>query len=124
MTQHRQSATAPVRIFLDADGSPVGAAVARIADSHQVKAFMVSGRGLGNAANPQIESVIAGGCLSSHAWIIAQILEQDICVTGDPKLAEACRAKGAQAIVVPGAADADPDAFVRDLDRLVRTAKG
>jgi uncharacterized protein YaiI (UPF0178 family) len=93
-----------IRIFVDADACPVKDEIFRVAARCGLKVFVVSNSPLRLPRNPLVEAVVVAKGLFDGAddWIVAQITDRDIAVTGDIPLAARCLEKGARALDAKG----------------------
>lgn len=90
-----------MRIFVDADGSPVKAEVLRVAKRCGVSVALVANGGVDAPTDPQVERVVVGaGADVADDWIAEHAAAGDVVVTADVPLAARCVKKGA-AVVHP-----------------------
>ena len=94
----------PTRIFVDADACPVKDEVFRVATRYGLKVILVSNSPLRVPRNPLFESVVVakGQFDGADDWIVEQITNRDIAITGDIPLAARCLEKGARALDAKG----------------------
>lgn len=94
----------PIRIFVDADACPVKDEIFRVATRCGLRVFVVSNSPLRLPRNPLFESVVVakGQFDGADDWIVEQITDTDIAVTGDIPLAARCLEKGARALDAKG----------------------
>ncbi len=99
-----ESAVIPTRIFVDADACPVKDEVFRVATRYGLRVLLVSNSPLRVPRNPLFESVVVarGQFDGADDWIIEQITDRDIAITGDIPLAARCLEKGARALDAKG----------------------
>ena len=88
-----------VKIYVDADASPVKNEVVRVAKRYGLKVYLVSNREMQRGRDESVEMVIVSGNVdAADDWIAERITERDIVVSGDIPLASRCLAKGALVI--------------------------
>ncbi|MBK9794953.1 MAG: YaiI/YqxD family protein [Holophagaceae bacterium] len=94
----------PTRIFVDADACPVKEEVFRVATRYGLRVLLVSNSPLRVPRNPLFESVVVarGQFDGADDWIVEQITDRDIAITGDIPLAARCLEKGARALDAKG----------------------
>ncbi len=99
-----ETAGTPTRIFVDADACPVKDEVFRVATRYGLRVLLVSNSPLRVPRNPLFESVVVarGQFDGADDWIIEQITDRDIAITGDIPLAARCLEKGARALDAKG----------------------
>ena len=77
-----------VRIFVDADASPVKPEIYRVAERHGTKVFVVSNSVMAIPSAPWIERMIVNdGPDAADDWIVDRAVRGDIVVTADIPLA-------------------------------------
>jgi uncharacterized protein len=98
------AAGTPTRIFVDADACPVKDEIFRVATRYGLKVLLVSNSSLRVPRNPLFESVVVakGQFDGADDWIVEQITDRDIAITGDIPLAARCLEKGARALDAKG----------------------
>jgi uncharacterized protein YaiI (UPF0178 family) len=92
------------RIFVDGDACPVKDEIFRVATRCGLQVLLVSNSPLRVPRNPLFESVVVakGQFDGADDWIVEQITDRDIAVTGDIPLAARCLEKGARALDAKG----------------------
>ena len=93
-----------IRIFVDADACPVKEEIFRVATRFGLRVLLVSNSPLRVPRNPFFESVVVarGQFDGADDWIVEQITDRDIAITGDIPLAARCLEKGARALDAKG----------------------
>lgn len=88
-----------VKIYVDADASPVKNEVVRVAKRYGLKVYLVANSGMQVGQDESVEMVVVGGSFdAADDWIAERVIDQDIVVTGDIPLASRCLEKGARVI--------------------------
>ena len=88
-----------VKIYVDADASPVKSEVIRVAKRYGLKVYFVSNSEMQIGRDPSVELVIVSGDFdAADDWIAERVSNQDIVVSGDIPLASRCLQKGARVI--------------------------
>ena len=88
-----------VKIYVDADASPVKNEVIRVAKRYGLKVYLVSNSDLLIAQDESVEMVLVSGNFdAADDWIAERVTDQDIVVSGDIPLASRCLEKGARVI--------------------------
>ena len=88
-----------VKIYVDADASPVKSEVMRVAKRYGLKVYFVSNSEMQIGRDPSVELVIVSGDFDAvDDWIAERVSNQDIVVSGDIPLASRCLQKGARVI--------------------------
>ena len=95
---------AEIRIVVDGDACPVKDEIFRVATRFGLKVLLVSNSPLRVPRNPLFQSVVVakGQFDGADDWIVEQITDRDIAVTGDIPLAARCLEKGARALDAKG----------------------
>lgn len=92
-------ASAPIRIFVDADACPVKEEVVRVAERHGLAVLMVSNSYMRLPQSLLVERVVVTeGPDAADDWIANRMSARDIAVTADIPLAARCVAAGGRAI--------------------------
>ena len=101
---NESTAEASTRIFVDGDACPVKDEIFRVATRFGLKVLLVSNSPLRVPRNPLFQSVVVakGQFDGADDWIVEQITDRDIAVTGDIPLAARCLEKGARALDAKG----------------------
>ena len=88
-----------VDIYVDADACPVKDEVIRVAVRHHLNVWLVSDGGIRPSQMPNVQIVVVPqGADAADHWIAERIASNDICITNDIPLADACIEQGAHAI--------------------------
>lgn len=88
-----------LHIYVDADACPVKTEVCRVADRYDLEVTLVANAPMRTPAKGSVHLHIVGdGFDAADNWIVAQIGEDDIVITGDIPLASRCIEKGARAL--------------------------
>jgi uncharacterized protein len=88
-----------VKIYVDADASPVKNEVIKVAKRYGLKVYLVSNSEMQVGPNESVEMVIVSGDFdAADDWIAERITDQDIAVSSDIPLASRCLEKGARVI--------------------------
>ena len=88
-----------VKIYVDADASPVRNEVVRVAKRYGLKVYLVANSEMQIGHDKSVEMVIVSGSFdAADDWIAERVIDQDIVVTGDIPLASRCLEKGARVI--------------------------
>lgn len=88
-----------VKIYVDADASPVRNEVVRVAKRYGLKVYLVANSEMQAGQDESVEMVIVSGSFdAADDWIAERVIDQDIVVTGDIPLASRCLEKGARVI--------------------------
>jgi uncharacterized protein YaiI (UPF0178 family) len=91
------------RIFVDADACPVKDEIYRVAKRYGFQVTLVSNSSMRVPSENWIELVVVEGRLdAADNWIVEQVTESDIVITGDIPLAARCLKKGAHVIDLRG----------------------
>ncbi len=78
-------------IYVDGDACPVKKEVIRVAERHNLTAYIVSNSGLRPVASPNIHMILVdAGADVADDWIAERVGEGDIAVTADILLAARC----------------------------------
>jgi len=86
-------------IYVDADACPVKAEVARVAKRHEFEVIYVSNAPMRLPDYSRVTPLVVGnGFDAADNWIVEQVVEDDIVVTGDIPLASRSIKKGARVI--------------------------
>lgn len=94
-----------MRVYLDADASPVRAEAERVAERHGIALLVVSNGGIRPSPSPLVETVIVPeGPDAADRWIAERIGPGDVCVTADLPLAARCIEAGARVVTHQGEA--------------------
>jgi hypothetical protein len=121
-----------VKIYVDADASPVKREVIRVARRYGLKAYFVSNSEMQIGQDASVEMVIVSGNFdAADDWIAERVTEQDIVVSGDIPLASRCLQKGARVIDPKGRVFTEESigealanrqlmAYLRDMGNLTR----
>ena len=119
-----------VKIYVDADASPVKNEVVRVAKRYGLKVYLVANSEMQVGQDESVEMVIVGGGFdAADDWIAERVIDQDIVVTGDIPLASRCLEKGARVIDPKGRvfteesigealADRELMAYLRDIGEI------
>lgn len=92
-----------MKIYIDADGSPVKEETYKVAIRYQIPVIVVANRPLMTPMHPLISlQVVSAGPDEADNWIAENITEHDLCVTTDIPLADRCLKKFARAIDARG----------------------
>jgi len=88
-----------VKIYVDADASPVKSEVIKVAKRYGLKVYFVSNSEMQIGHAPSVELVIVSGNFdAADDWIAERVSNQDIVVSSDIPLASRCLQKGARVI--------------------------
>jgi len=88
-----------IKIYVDADASPVKSEVMRVAKRYGLKVYFVSNSEMQIERDASVELVIVSGKFdAADDWIAEHVTDQDIVVSGDIPLASRCLQKGARVI--------------------------
>ncbi len=88
-----------VKIYVDADASPVKNEVIRVAKRYGLKVYLVSNSKMQIGQDASVEMVIVSGNFdAADDWIAERATYPDIVVSGDIPLASRCLQKGARVI--------------------------
>jgi uncharacterized protein len=88
-----------VKIYVDADASPVKNEVIRVAKRYGLKVYLVSNSEMQIGQDASVEMVIVSGDFdAADDWIAERVTDRDIVVSGDIPLASRCLQKGARVI--------------------------
>ena len=94
-----------VRIYVDADGTPVREEVVRVASRHRVPVTMVSNGSIRPSRDPLVTTItVPKEPDAADRWIAEHISPGDICVTADIPLAQRAVEAGASALRPDGRA--------------------
>jgi len=86
-------------VFVDADACPVKDEVYRVAQRYGLHVTLVSNSWLRTPREDWLELVIVDGELdAADAWIIEQVVKDDIVITADIPMASECLKKGAHVL--------------------------
>ena len=86
-------------IYVDADACPVKDEVAKVANRHKIRTFMVSDGGIRPYPSALISIIIVDqGTDAADNWIAENITARDVVITNDIPLASRCLRKGAKGI--------------------------
>lgn len=121
------TASAPTRIFVDADACPVKDEVYRVAARHGLPVCVVANSFMRVPQEPLIERIVVGdGQDAADDWIAERAVAGDVVVTADIPLASRCIKSGAAAIAPNGRpfteADIGMTLAVRNLMHDLRSA--
>lgn len=84
---------------IDADGCPVKQEVHRVAARHRLTVAIVANSRMHTPRDASIRLVLVAGQFDSvDDWIVEQVTENDIVVSGDIPLASRCMKKGAKVL--------------------------
>jgi uncharacterized protein YaiI (UPF0178 family) len=90
-------------IYVDADGCPVKDEVYRVAARYDLPVRLASNSWMRTPESPRIELVVVDDHKdAADDWIVEQIDEHDIVITGDILLASRCIEKGASVLGLKG----------------------
>jgi len=90
-------------IYVDGDACPVKDEIFRVAERHNLKAYLVSNSWLRIGENPFVEQVVVPqGPDVADDWIVERIGDGDIVVTTDIPLAARCLKNNARALAPTG----------------------
>lgn len=121
-----------VKIYVDADASPVKSEVIKVAKRYGLKVYFVSNSAMQIGQNASVEMVIVSGNFdAADDWIAERVTDQDIVVSGDIPLASRCLQKGARVIDPKGRvftvesigealANRELMAYLRDMGNLTK----
>ncbi len=88
-----------LHIYIDADACPVKEEVYRVAQRYQLEVTLVANSFMRIPNNPQTRLVVVDkGLDEADDWIVDQVQENDIVITGDIPLAARCLDEGALAL--------------------------
>jgi uncharacterized protein YaiI (UPF0178 family) len=88
-----------LRIFIDADGCPVKEETYKVAIRHHLQVTLVANKPLHYPLNDLFDmQVVTGSFDAADDWIVDNISEGDIAITGDIPLADRCIKKGARVL--------------------------
>ena len=88
-----------IKIYVDADASPVKNEVVRVAKRYGLKVYLVSNSEMQIGQDELVEMVIVSGNFdAADDWIAEHVTDQDIVISGDIPLASRCLEKGARVI--------------------------
>jgi uncharacterized protein len=88
-----------MRIYVDADSSPVKNEVVRVAGRYGLKAVLVANSPLQVPKSCAVETILVrGGMDAADDWIAEAVGNDDIVVTGDIPLISRCIEKGARVL--------------------------
>jgi len=119
-----------IKIYVDADASPVRSEVVRVAKRYGLKVYLVANSEMQVGQDESVEMVVVGGSFdAADDWIAERVIDQDIVVTGDIPLASRCLEKGARVIDPKGRvfteesigealADRELMAYLRDIGEI------
>jgi uncharacterized protein YaiI (UPF0178 family) len=88
-----------VKIYVDADSSPVKNEVIKVAKRYGLTVYLVSNSEIQIGQDESVEMVIVSGNFdAADDWIAERVTDQDIVASGDIPLASRCLEKGARVI--------------------------
>ena len=88
-----------MQIYVDADACPVKKEIERVATRHNINVIFVSNGGIRPSQNPIIKIVVVNAGLDkADKYIIGEISDGDIAITGDIPLAAMVIENGGQVI--------------------------
>ena len=88
-----------VKIYVDADASPVKNEAMRVAKRYGLKVYLVSNSEMQRGEDASVEMVtVSGNFDAADDWIAERVTDQDIVISGDIPLASRCLEKGARVI--------------------------
>jgi uncharacterized protein len=88
-----------VKLYVDADASPVKNEVIKVAKRYGLTAYLVSNSKMQIGQDESVETVLVSGNIdAADDWIAERVTEQDIVVSGDIPLAARCLERGARVI--------------------------
>lgn len=92
-----------VRIYIDADGCPVKDETYKVAERYQLPVIVVANHRIKTPQDPRIQMVVASTAFDgTDDWIVGQVGDGDIVITGDILLAERCVKAKARAVGLKG----------------------
>jgi uncharacterized protein YaiI (UPF0178 family) len=90
-------------IYVDADGCPVKEEVYRVAQRYDLQVRLAANSWMRTPENEAIELVVVGDHKdAADDWIVEQVDEHDIVITGDILLASRCVEKGTSVLGLKG----------------------
>jgi len=108
-------------IFVDADGCPVKQEVYRVAKRHRLKVTLVANSEMQVPDEDDIAMVVVGsGFDAADDWIVEQVSEDDVVITGDIPLASRCLKKGARVVGPKGRVFTEDSIGIALADREIR----
>lgn len=86
-------------IYVDADGCPVKEEIYKVAERFQVKVIFVANKYI-NIPHDKLfrMEVVSSGFDAADDWIVENVTNRDIVITGDILLAERCLNKGSRVL--------------------------
>jgi hypothetical protein len=88
-----------IKIYVDADASPVKNEVIRVAKRYGLKVYLVSNSPMKIPQDELVETVIVEeGLDAADDWIVEHVSDNDIAVSTDIPLASRCLKKGARVL--------------------------
>src|SRR5690606_15986180 len=97
------TASAPIRILVDADACPVKEEIYRVAARHRVRVSVVSNSPFRVPVGPLVERVVVhGGFDAADDWIAQRADPRAVVVTADILLADRCLKAGACVLAPTG----------------------
>jgi uncharacterized protein YaiI (UPF0178 family) len=123
-----------VKIYVDADSSPVKNEVIKVAKRYGLTVYLVSNSEIQIGQDESVEMVIVSGNFdAADDWIAERVTDQDIVASGDIPLASRCLEKGARVIDPKGRiftvesigealANRQLMAYLRDMGNITRGA--
>jgi len=121
-----------VKLYVDADASPVKNEVIKVAKRYGLTVYLVSNSRLQIGQDDSVEMVIVSGDFdAADDWIAERVTNQDIVVSGDIPFASRCLEKGARVIDPKGRVFTEESigealanrqlmAYLRDMGNLTR----
>jgi len=95
----KENSALVLKIYVDADACPVKPEIYRVARRYGLKVVLVSNSWMRTPEASWLELVVVdSGPDAADAWIVEQVREDDIVITGDIPLASECLKKGTRVI--------------------------